>query len=226
MSFSAQQAAEALGVSRMQISRLVRQGDLRASRFGNALLIDEDSVSEYRELRPERGRPLSASSAWARIARESARLEAAGNERQALESARHLAIVARRRADRHAYRVVPNRLPALLTDQRVVLSGADAGQRHGAPVRPGEPHPVYVSSADRDQLVADYRLRDEAEPNVIVRVVDPDVWILHDRVAPPLVAAIDALDDGDARSAAEILRHRRTSRRPLAPAHSRSAPLP
>lgn len=208
MSFSAQQAAEALGVSRMQISRLVRQGDLRASRFGNALLIDEDSVSEYRELRPERGRPLSASSAWARIARESARLEAAANERQALESARHLAIVARRRADRHAYRVVPNRLPALLTDQRVVLSGADAGQHHGAPVRPGEPHPLYVSSADLDQLVVDHRLRDDgADPNAIVRVVSPDVWILHDRIAPLLVAAIDALDDGDARSAAEILRH-------------------
>jgi excisionase family DNA binding protein len=208
MSISAQQAAEALGVSRMQVSRLVRQGDLRASRFGNALLVDEDSVREYRELRPERGRPLSASSAWARIARESARLEAAGNERDALESARHLAIVARRRAGQRAYRVVPNRLPALLADQRVVLSGVDAGQHHGAPVRPGEPHPVYVSSDDLDQLVADHRLRDDdAEPNVLVRVVDPDVWILGHRVAPPLVAAIDALDDGDARSAAEILRH-------------------
>ncbi len=208
MSFSAQQAAEALGVSRMQISRLVRQGDLRASRFGNALLIDEDSVSEYRELRPERGRPLSASSAWARIARESARLEAAGNEREALEAARHLAIVGRRRATRHAYRVVPNRLAALLVDQRVVLSGADAGQHHGAPVRPGDPHPVYASGDDLDQLVVDHRLRDDgADPNVIVRVVSPDVWILHDRIAPPLVAAIDALDDGDARSAAEILRH-------------------
>lgn len=208
MSISAQQAAEALGVSRMQISRLVRQGDLRASRFGNAVLIDEDSVSEYRELRPERGRPLSASSAWARIARESARLEAADNEREALEAARHLAIVGRRRADRHAYRVVPNRLPALLADQRVVLSGADAGQHHGAPVRPGEPHPVYVSSDDLDQLAVEHRLRDDdAEPNVLVRVVDPGVWILGHRVAPPLVAAIDAFDDGDARSAAEILRH-------------------
>ena len=136
------------------------------------------------------------------------RLEAAGNEREALEAARHLAIVARRRADRHAYRVVPNRVPALLADQRVVLSGADAGQHQGAPVRPGEPHPVYVSGDDLDQLVVDHRLRDDdAEPNVIVRVVDPDVWILDHRIAPPLVAAIDALDDGDARSAAEILRH-------------------
>lgn len=215
MSFSAEQAAEALGVSRMQISRLVRQGDLRASRFGNALLIDEDSVSEYRELRPERGRPLSASSAWARIARESARLEAAGSESDALESARHLAIVGRRRADRHAYRVVPNRLPALLADQRVVLSGADAGQHHGAPVRPADPHPVYASGDDLDQLVVDHRLRaDGADPNVIVRVVSPDVWILHDRIAPPLVAAIDALDDGDARSAAEILRHLLRAGRP------------
>ncbi len=215
MSFSAQQAAEALGVSRMQISRLVCQGDLRASRFGNALLIDEDSVSEYRELRPERGRPLSASSAWARIAWESARLEAAGNEREALEAARHLAIVARRRAVRRACRVVPNRIPALLADQRVVLSGADAGQHHGAPVRPGEPHPVYVSDAELDQLVVDHRIRDDAaEPNVIVRVVDPGVWILGHRVAPPLVAAIDALDDGDARSAAEILRHLVRAARP------------
>ena len=214
MTFSAQQAADALGVSRMQISRLVRQGDLRASRLGNALLIDADSVSEYRDLRPDRGRPLSPRSAWALIARESVRLESDGSERDVVGAARHLAIVARRRADRHAYRVVPNRAEALLADQRVVLSGADAGQHQGAPVRPGEPHPVYVSSADLDQLVVDHRLRnDAAAPNVIVRVVDPGVWILNDRIAPPLVAAIDALDDGDTRSAAEILRHFVDSRR-------------
>jgi hypothetical protein len=125
-----------------------------------------------------------------------------------VEAARHLVIVARRRADRRAYRLVPNRVPALLVDQRVVVSGADAGQHQGAPVRPSEPHPLYVSGDNLDQLVIDHRLRnDGAEPNVIVRVVDPDVWILNHRVAPPLVAAIDALDDGDARSAAEILRH-------------------
>lgn len=210
---SAQQAADALGVSRMQISRLVRQGDLRASRLGNALLIDADSVSEYRELRPERGRPLSARSAWARIAAESARLDAAGDERNDIEAAHHLAIIARRRAERRSYRALPNRVPALLADPRIVLSGADAGQHQGAPVRPGEPHPVYVSDNDVDQLVADHRLRDGgAEPNVVVRVVSPDAWILGHRTAPPLVAAIDALDDGDARSAAEMLRHHVESR--------------
>ena len=208
MPFSAQQAAEALGVSRMQISRLVRQGDLRASRLGNALLIDPDSVNEYRDLRPDRGRPLSPRSVWARIARESARLESDGSEGDASEAARHLAVVGRRRADRLAYRALPNRVPAVLADQRVVLSGADAGQHHGAPVRPGEPHQVYVSGDDLDQLVADYRLRDSSgEPNLIMRVVDSDAWILRHRIAPPLVAAIDALEDGDARSAAEILRH-------------------
>lgn len=210
---SAQQAADALGVSRMQISRLVRQGDLRATRLGNALLIDADSVSEYRELRPDRGRPLSARGAWARIAEESARLDAAGNVRNTVEAARHLAIITRRRADRRAYRALPNRVPALLADPRIVLSGADAGQHQGAPVRPGEPHPVYVSGNDVDQVVADHRLRDgDAEPNVIVRVVSPGTWILGHRTAPPLVAAIDALDDGDARSAAEMLRHHVESR--------------
>jgi hypothetical protein len=111
----------------------------------------------------------------------SRRTDAAGIERDALEATRHLAIVARRRADRRAYRVVPNRLPALLADQRVVLSGTDAGQHHGAPVRPGDPHPVYVSRAELDQLVVDHRRRDDgADSNVIVRVVDPDVWILHE----------------------------------------------
>lgn len=208
MPLSAQQAADALGVSRMQISRLVRQGDLRASRLGNALIIDADSVSAYRELRPDRGRPLSRNAAWARIAAESARLGSRRSDRRALDAARELAIVARRRADPQPYRVLPNRLPALLADRRVVLSGVDAGERYGAPVRPGEPHPVYASSGDLDRLVADYRLRDEqGEPNVIVRVVDPGSWILEHRVVPSLVAAIDAIDDGDARSATEILRH-------------------
>lgn len=206
MSLSAQQAAVALGVSRMQISRLVQQGDLRASRLGNALMIDPDSVNEYRDLRPDRGRPLSARKAWKRIAEESSRPRAL-NEADLMESLRQLAIVARRRADRQLYRVLPNRLPALFADDRVVLSGAAAGQQQGAPVRPGEPHSVYVSIDDVPELVADYRLRDDADPNVIVRVVDPAEWILGHQVAPPYVAAIDALDDGDARSAAEIVRH-------------------
>lgn len=214
MSLSAQQAAAALGVSRMQISRLVRQGDLRASRLGNALLIDPESVNEYRELRPDRGRPLSPRGAWARIADESARLEAGASERDAIEAARHLAIVARRRSDRRAYRAQPNRLPALLADQRVVPSGAEAGQRQGAPVRPGEPHPIYASSSDVAQLVADHRLREGAgEPNVVVHVVESDEWILGHQVAPPLVAAVDAIDGGDARAAAEIIRHGINSRK-------------
>jgi excisionase family DNA binding protein len=208
MSLSAQQAAEVLGVSRMQVSRLVRQGDLRAHRLGHALVIDADSVRAYRELRPGRGRPLSPRAAWERIAAESGHLIAHSSNRQALDAARQLAIVARRRADRRPYRVLPNRLAALLADERVVLSGADAGDCHGAPVRPGEPHPVYLSSNDLDRLVADHRLRhDETDPNVILRVVDPLSWILDHRVAPPLVAAIDAIDEGDARSAAEIVAH-------------------
>lgn len=206
MSLSAQQAAEALGVSRMQISRLVQQGDLRASRLGNALVIDPESVIEYRDLRPDRGRPLSPRKSWERIAEESSRLGAL-EEGALMESVRQLAIVARRRANRQPYRVLPNRLPALFADGRVVLSGAAAGQQHGAPVRPGEPHPIYVSINDVPELVADYRLRDDRDPNVIVRAVDPSVWILGHQVAPPFVAAIDALEDGDARSAAEIVRH-------------------
>lgn len=206
MTLSAQQAAAALGVSRMQISRLVQQGDLRASRLGNALVIDPDSVNEYRDLRPDRGRPLSPRKAWDRIAEESSR-SAALDESDLMESVRQLAIVARRRADRQSYRVLPNRLPALFADDRVLLSGAAAGQQHGAPVRPGEPHPVYVSIDDLPALVADYRLRDDGDPNVIVRAVDPNEWILGHQIAPPFVAAIDALEDGDARSAAEIVRH-------------------
>ena len=120
MSLSAQQAAAALGVSRMQISRLVHQGNLRASRLGNALMIDPQSVNEYRSLRPDRGRPLSPRKAWERIAEESTR-SAALDEGALMESVRQLAIVARRRADRQPYRVLPNRLPALFADDRVVL---------------------------------------------------------------------------------------------------------
>lgn len=208
MSLSAQQAADALGVSRMQVSRLVRQGDLRASRLGNSLVVDPDSVSEYRDLRPARGRPLSPRNAWERILRESMRLDAVDNERDRMEAARQLAIVARRRAQRHSYRVLPNRIPALLDDPRVVLSGSDAGERHGAPVRSGDPHVIYVSVDDLSVLVDDHRLRDDqGDPNMIVRAVESGEWILSNRVAPPLVAAIDALDESDARAALEILRH-------------------
>jgi excisionase family DNA binding protein len=208
MPLSAQQAADILGVSRMQISRLVRQGDLEASRLGNALVIDSDSVNQYRTLRPDRGRPLSPRNAWARILEASARLDVADSDHDLIEVARQLAIVARRRAERHPFRVQPNRVQAVLDDPRLVLSGADAGQRHSAPVRPGEPHLAYASSDDLAQLVTDHRLRDDVgQPNVIIRAVSPDQWILSHRIAPPLVAAIDSLDELDARSATEILRH-------------------
>ncbi len=212
MSLSALQAAQALGVSRMQISRLVRQGDLRASRLGNALLIDPDSVSAYRDLRPEPGRPLSPHAAWERIEAESALLASLMSDRKALAAARQLAIVARRRAERRPYRALPNRLPALLGDDRFVLSGADAGQHHGAPVRPGQPHLLYVSSDNLEHVIADHRLSASGEPNVIVRAVNPDAWILEHRVAPRLVAAIDAIEEGDTRSAAEIVRHALSAR--------------
>lgn len=214
MFLSAQQAADILGVSRMQISRLVRQGDLEASRLGNALVIESDSVNQYRAFRPDRGRPLSPRNAWTRILEVSARLDVADSDRDPMEVARQLAIVARRRAERHPFRVQPNRLPAVLDDQRLVLSGADAGQRHGAPVRPGEPHLAYASNDDLAQLVADHRLRDDAgQPNMIIRGVSPDEWILSHRIAPPLVAAIDSLDELDTRSATEIVRQLALSQR-------------
>jgi excisionase family DNA binding protein len=204
MQLSAQEAARMLGVSRMQISRLVASGELKSERFGNALQIDLDSLQRYRDLRPARGRPLRPDSAWRRL------LEPVESFRAPLdlEDVKLLAIEVRRRAHRREMRALPGSVDAVLGDRSVVVTGAGAAVDHGAAVQDRPPHQVYVRESDLEPLAKRHRLRDVAsDANLIVRVAPDDADLFeHGRVAPLLVAIVDLVDERDDRSAAEALR--------------------
>lgn len=83
-------AAKLLGVSGRQVRRLIDRGDIAASLFGSAWAIDRDSVYRYRDLRPNRGGPLSPDGAWRAILHADIR---------SLDEVHQLAIASRRRAD-------------------------------------------------------------------------------------------------------------------------------
>jgi excisionase family DNA binding protein len=95
---SAERAAKHLGVSRMQVGRLIQRGDLTATRFGRVWMIHPESLNRYAAARPERGRPLSSQAAWLQL------LEA---EPLTLEELRRLANTCRRRAERYPARILP-----------------------------------------------------------------------------------------------------------------------
>ena len=200
MKISTQKAAELLGVSRMQISRLVSAGEIKAERFGNALQVDLDSLHRYQDLRPGPGRPAQPDVAWAMLGDANPR---------GLRDLHALAIAVRRRADRHELRVLPGSLNRLLDDHRVVVSGAASAAHAGAAVQDRAPYDLYIRRSDYPALVKEYRMRDSDEPNLIVRVAPDDAWLFErGHHAPIVVSMVDMVDDRDDRSASEALRVR------------------
>lgn len=200
MNISAQQAAELLGVSRMQISRLASAGEIKVERFGNALQVDLDSLHRYQDLRPGPGRPVGVELAWEMLRHA---------EPRALSDLHALAIAVRRRADRHELRVLPGSIERVLDDHRVVVSGAAAAAQAGAAVQNRPPYDLYIRRSDFDEMVEEYRMRDSNDPNLIARVAPDDAWLFeHGHHAPMAVSMIDMVDDRDDRSASEALRAR------------------
>jgi excisionase family DNA binding protein len=49
LAYSAEEAADALSISRMQVYRLVRSGELRSRRCGSRILIPRRALEEYLE---------------------------------------------------------------------------------------------------------------------------------------------------------------------------------
>ena len=200
MKISAQKAAQLLGVSRMQISRLVSAGEIKAERFGNALQVDLDSLHRYQDLRPGPGRPARPDVAWDMLGDAKPR---------ALRDLHALAIAVRRRADRHELRVLPGSLNRLLDDHRVVVSGAASAAHAGAAVQGRPPYDLYIRRSDYPALVKEYRMRDSNKPNLIVRVAPDDAWLFEQgHHAPMIVSMVDMVDDAMTARRAERCRAR------------------
>lgn len=197
---TAREAAQRLGVSKMQISRLIDAGEISADRFGNSWQVDLDSVHRYDDLRPKVGRPFDPSQAWSQLQSASAPTS--------VDAVKAIAIRVRRRAERCPSFVVPGELAGFLADDLVVCSGVSAAAEHGAAVQNRPPFAVYVRTSDLESVAREYAVNVGADdPNVIIRVVANDVWPFEkrQRFASPLIALVDLVDDRDDRSAREML---------------------
>lgn len=190
-------AAKLLGVSGRQVRRLIDRGDIAASLFGSSWAIDRDSVYRYRDLRPNRGRPLSPDGAWRAILHADVR---------SLDDAQQLAIASRRRADRVEARVPPGRIDALIADRRVVESGVGAAARLGAAVDVRPPFQVYVRESDWVDIEREYRIdRAHSEPNVVFRIAADEALDDVERL-PRSVLLVDLVSEREHRVASELVR--------------------
>lgn len=192
------QAAVALGVSHVQVGRLIDAGELDARRFGRSWAIDPDSLRRYRLLRPRRGRPFSERASWQHLLDA----EPPANIDEAIDLAR----LVRRRSQNERVRILPALDDRIDDDPRVRHGGAHAAIHYGAGIgRPGQ-RDIYISACEAVSFRADYRVNPSAEDaNVVLRIVG-EPMAFGDKFAPPIVAVLDLLDAADVRAAAEALR--------------------
>ena len=195
---SVAQAADALGVSHVQVGRLIDAGELDAKRFGRSWSIDPDSLRRYRLLRPQPGRPLSEWASWQRV------LDAAPPAN--IDEVIDLARLVRRRSRNERLRILPALDGRIEADPRVHHGGAHAAIHHGAGIGRPNQRDIYISATDADVFRADLRATPNADdPNVVLRIVD-EPMAFTDKFVPPIVAVLDLLDAADTRAAAEALR--------------------
>lgn len=195
---SVDQAADALGVSNVQVGRLIDAGELDAQRFGRSWAIDPDSLHRYRILRPRRGRPLAQRAAWQRV------LDA--GPPASLDEAIDLARLVRRRSRNERVRILPALDGRIVDDPRVLHGGAHAAIHHGAGIGRPNQRDVYIRARDAEAVRSDYRADPNPDdPNVVLRIVDDPIDV-DDQFMPPIVAVLDLLDAADTRAAAEALR--------------------
>jgi excisionase family DNA binding protein len=110
------QSAVRLGVGEEQVRRLVRSGQLLATKVGQTVVIDDDAVDARARLAVRPGRLLVPATAWGALwevsGERAAWLGAADRSRLRARlrryDAEHLVAATRARAERHAVRVLPN----------------------------------------------------------------------------------------------------------------------
>ena len=108
------------------------------------------------------------------------------------------------RAERRRYWAHPGVTDRLRNDDRLSLGGAWAAALSGADVAPGDDVEAYVRERVLDAVVHAYRLREDPDGRVILRVIPSTVsdTLLPQAGRPtaPVVAALDLYESPDTRS--------------------------
>jgi excisionase family DNA binding protein len=203
------QAAARLGVGEEQVRRLVRSGQLAATKVGQTVVIDDDAVDARARLAVRPGRPLVPATAWAALwemsGERAAWLSPADRSRLRARLRRYDAeqVVAttRARSQRHAVRVLPAYRDAVLAGEGVVVSGPTAAAAVGADiVSAGGDDEAYCSTATFARLRADYALADRGQANLILRIPRFDLPLEGLERMPDAVVAVDLAESSDVRT--------------------------
>lgn len=203
-------AAVELGVSRRQVARLARAGEVVVAReIGDMLLLDAGSVHRRAQLRPVRGRPWNEDVAWAALtllsgedvdwipAAQMARLK----HRLRRSSAQEVAFLARRRAAVHRMRGWAGSAANL--SEYLVLTGASALVRRPVASKFGlaasrRGIDGYVLAEEYDGLVDHFGLIVDGDGDITVRAVTIADAFRGGEV-PLAAVAVDLMDSLDTR---------------------------
>lgn len=202
-------AASELEVSPRRVRQLIAEGQLAADRIGRSWAIEGSDLERVKL--GSAGRPWSAASAWA-VLRLAAGADSPGMS--ALERSRARRRLAdhglvglvdrlRSRSERKQMNAHPSALERIHRDAATVRGGVSALDDHDVDLIVSDAAEVYVKASAASDLIDRHALEVDAErPNIIVHVVDDDVWPFDDaeRVAPWPVVAIDLIDAHDERS--------------------------
>lgn len=207
--FTVQEAAEALGVSRVRVQHMIRDNQLAAERVGNRWIIPRHEVFRSQRIPRPGGRPYTAANCWDII-------DDLDRGRRTLDWLHDNWHLLSRRAHHTTGRMLPDLIADVYDDPRVVLGGAHAAAVRGAAARPfTRPLDVYVSDTKAAKYMSSIGLRAvTAEPNINVHSVTSRQWdrLATSRTVNLVVAYVDLLESGD-RAAAEVYRELRLGHR-------------
>lgn len=203
------QAAARLGVGEEQVRRLVRSGQLVATKVGQTVVIDDDAVDARARLALRPGRQLIPATAWGALwelsGERAAWLSSADRSRLRARLRRYdaeqLVAATRARAERHAVRVLPTYRESVLAAAGVVVSGLTAAAVVGADIisANGEDE-AYCSTVSFAGLRHDYALSDRGQANLILRVPRFDLPLEGRERMPDAVVALDLAESSDVRT--------------------------
>jgi excisionase family DNA binding protein len=207
--FTVQEAADALGVTRVRVQHMIGDGQLVAERIGNRWIIPRHEVFRCQRLPRTGGRPYSATRSWSII-------DELSHDHRPIEWLRDHWHMLRSRATHTTGRMLPDLIADVYHDPHVVVGGAHAAADRGAAARPFTPPlDVYVSDSKAVSYSMAIGLQTiTAEPNVTIHIVTAERWdrLSADRTVNLIVAYTDLMEAGD-RAADEVYRELRFGRR-------------
>lgn len=207
--FTVQEAADALGVTRIRVQHMISDGSLVAERVGNRWIIPRHEVFRSQRIPRTGGRPYSSARAWHII-------DEITHGHRPLDWLRDNWHMLRSRAGHLTGRMLPDLIGEVYEHPDVVVGGAHAAADRGAAARPFTPPlDVYVSESVAVRYSTGIGLQAiTAEPNVTIHTVSGHRWehLSTSRTVNLVVAYTDLMDAGD-RAADEVYRELQSGRR-------------